>query len=115
MAQTITKKELVVRIAEKSKLSKLDVKVVLQHFLDEIRDELARGNRLEFREFGVFETTTRAARRARNPRTLENVEVPAKAVVRFKAGQALRERVETHAADNGAPVSDGAGEAAADF
>jgi integration host factor subunit beta len=70
------------------------VKDVIQEFLDKITEELARGNRLEFREFGVFEVKNRAARRAQNPRTLEKVQVPAKRVVKFKVGRRMREQVE---------------------
>ena len=66
---TVTKKELAYRISEKTGLKKVVIKRVIQCFIDEIIDELAAGNRLEFREFGVFETKTRAARKARNPRT----------------------------------------------
>ena len=91
--QTITKKELVNRISEQTGLTKVVVKDVLQRFLDEIIEELAQGNRLEFREFGVFEVRERAARRAQNPRTLEKVDVPAKKVVKFKVGRLMRERV----------------------
>ncbi len=91
--QTITKKELVNRIAEDTKQTKVVVKEVIQRFLDEIIEELTRGNRLEFREFGVFEVRERAARRAQNPRTLEKVYVPAKRVVKFKVGRMMRERV----------------------
>jgi integration host factor subunit beta len=90
---TITKKELVNRIAESTGQTKVVVKEVLQQFLDDIIDELARGNRLEFREFGVFEVRERAARWAQNPRTLEKVRVPAKRVVKFKVGRMMRERV----------------------
>lgn len=90
---TITKKELVNRIAEHTKQTKVVVKDVIQRFLDEIIDELSVGNRLEFREFGVFEVKERAARRAQNPRTLEKVYVPAKRVVKFKVGRLMRERV----------------------
>ena len=90
---TITKKELVNRIADKTRQTKVVVKDILQRFLDEIIDELAEGNRLEFREFGVFEIRQRAARRAQNPRTLEKVFVPAKRVVKFKVGRSMRERV----------------------
>ena len=93
MAQTITKKELVNRIAEQTKQTKVVVKDVIQRFLDEIISELAEGNRLEFREFGVFEVKERAARRAQNPRTLEKVNVPAKRVVKFKVGRLMREKV----------------------
>lgn len=91
--QTITKKELVNRIAESTGQTKVVVKEVLQRFLDEIISELSVGNRLEFREFGVFEVKERAARRAQNPRTLEKVFVPAKRVVKFKVGRMMRERV----------------------
>ena len=78
---TITKKELVNRIADDTGQTKVVVKDILQRFLDEIITELSQGNRLEFREFGVFEVRERAARRAQNPRTLEKVAVPAKRVV----------------------------------
>ena len=91
--QTITKKELVNRIAERSKQTKVVVKDIVQQFLDEIVQELALGNRLEFREFGVFEVKERAARTAQNPRTLEKVEVPAKRVVKFKVGRLMRQNV----------------------
>jgi integration host factor subunit beta len=90
---TTTKKELVQRIAEDTGLTKVVVKSVIQHFLDEVIGELASGNRLEFREFGVFEVKERRARSAQNPRTLERVDVPPKRVVRFKVGRLMRERV----------------------
>jgi integration host factor subunit beta len=92
--RTVTKKQLVNRLAEKTGQTKVVVKEVVQSFLDEIIDELSQGNRLEFREFGVFEVRARAARRAQNPRTLEKVEVPEKRVVRFKVGRRMRERIE---------------------
>ena len=91
--KTVTKKELVNRISEETNQTKVVVKEILQRFLDEIIDELAQGNRLEFREFGVFEVRERAARKAQNPRTLEKVQVPAKRVVKFKVGRTMRERV----------------------
>ncbi len=91
--QTITKKELVNRISEETGHTKVIVKDILQRFLDEIVSELSAGNRLEFREFGVFEIRERAARMAQNPRTLEKVRVPAKRVVKFKVGRVMRERV----------------------
>jgi integration host factor subunit beta len=93
MPETITKKELVNRISDQTKQTKVVVKDILQRFLDEIITELADGNRLEFREFGVFEVKKRAARRAQNPRTLEKVQVPAKRVVKFKVGRTMRQRV----------------------
>ena len=91
--RTTTKKELVNRIADSTGQTKVVVKEILQSFLDEIIDELALGNRLEFREFGVFEVRERAARRGQNPRTLEKVSVPAKRVVKFKVGRLMRQRV----------------------
>ena len=91
--RTVTKKELVNRIAERTGVTKVVAKDIIQSFLDAIIDELAAGNRLEFREFGVFETKERAARRAQNPRTLEKVDVPAKHIVKFKVGRLMRKRV----------------------
>ncbi|MHC4473528.1 MAG: HU family DNA-binding protein [Planctomycetota bacterium] len=99
MTRTITKKELVSRIAEKTGQTKVVTKEVIQLFLDEIISELGEGNRLEFREFGVFEIKERAARKAQNPRTLEKVYVPAKKVVKFKVGRLMKERVAAIAAE----------------
>lgn len=93
MSATITKKDLAYRIADRTGLKKVAVKEVLQQFIDDVIDELAKGNRLEFREFGVFEIKTRAARRARNPRTGARVDVPPKTVIHFKAGRLMKERV----------------------
>jgi integration host factor subunit beta len=90
---TVTKKELVNRIAERTGQTKVVTKDILQMFLDEIINELGKGNRLEFREFGVFEIKERAARKAQNPRTLEKVSVPAKKVVKFKVGRLMKELV----------------------
>ncbi|MHC4145109.1 MAG: HU family DNA-binding protein [Planctomycetota bacterium] len=67
------------------------VKAVVHQFLDEIVAELAKGNRLEFRDFGVFEVREQAARTAQNPKTLELVYVPAKRRVKFKMGRVMRE------------------------
>lgn len=109
--QTITKKDLVNYISEalakeggsllgdesrasRVRVTKVLVKDVVQSFLDKITEELAKGNRLEFREFGVFEVKERAARQAQNPRTLEKVQVPPKRVVKFKVGRKMREMVE---------------------
>ena len=96
---TITKKDLVNRIAERTGETKVVTKSIIQMFLDEIIGELSRGNRLEFRDFGVFEVKPRRARRAQNPRTLEKVNVPPKRVVKFKGGRVMRERV----SDSGPP------------
>ncbi|MBT3278306.1 MAG: integration host factor subunit beta [Phycisphaerales bacterium] len=87
---TVTKKELVDRIATTTKAKRVLVKDVVQLFLDSIVEELGKGHRLEFRDFGVFETRRRAARIAQNPRTLERVEVPAKHTVKFKPGRIMK-------------------------
>jgi integration host factor subunit beta len=90
---TVTKKELIDRIAERTQAKRVTVKRIIQTFLDEIVTELCEDNRLEFRDFGVFETRTRAARIAQNPKTLERVEVPAKRTVKFKMGRLMRENL----------------------
>jgi len=90
---TITKKELIDRIVESTQTKRALVKATIQSFLDEIISELAKGNRLEFRDFGVFEIFTRAARIAQNPKTLEQVHVPAKRVVKFKMGRLMRQKL----------------------
>ena len=90
---TVTKKELISRIAERTQAKRVLVKRIVQSFLDEITDELCNDNRLEFRDFGVFETRTRAARVAQNPKTLDRVEVPAKRTVKFKMGRLMRENL----------------------
>lgn len=90
---TITKKDLIDRISDDTQAKRVVVKRIIQHFLDEIVAELARDNRLEFRDFGVFETRTRTARIAQNPKTLERVTVPAKRSVKFKMGRLLKEKL----------------------
>jgi integration host factor subunit beta len=89
----IRKQELIDRIAGKTESKRMTVKAVIQQFLDEIIAELAQGNRLEFRDFGVFEPRIREARTAQNPKTLEKVQVPANRSVKFKMGRGMRERL----------------------
>jgi integration host factor subunit beta len=91
---TVTKKELVDRIADKGDVTRVVVKRVVQSFLDEIIEELGQGNRLEFRDFGVFETKQRAARMAQNPKTLERVQVPPKRTVKFKVGRVMKQKLQ---------------------
>lgn len=98
---TITKRDLVQRIAEQTGQTKVLVRDILQKFLDEVSGELIAGNRLEFRKFGVFEVRKRPGRVAQNPKTLQKVIVPAKRVVKFKVGNVLKKRVE---ASDGAPA-----------
>lgn len=87
---TITKKEIVNQIAEKMGAQQSTVKEIVQCFLDTIITELSRNNRLEFRDFGVFEVKKQTARNAHNPKTLEPVKVPAKRVVKFKMGRIMK-------------------------
>jgi integration host factor subunit beta len=91
----ITKKELIDRIARIHQVRSGMTKKVIQAFLDEIIEELAKGNRLEFRDFGVFAIKTRAAREGQNPKTLEKVHVPAKRSVKFKMGRLMKQKLNT--------------------
>src|SRR5574341_1723048 len=91
--KTITKKELVDRIAEQSGTKRIIVKKIIQTFLDEVVRELGQGNRLEFRDFGVFGIRERAARMAQNPKTMEKVHVPSKRTVKFKVGRLMKQRL----------------------
>ena len=104
---TITKKELIDRIADGTGHRRVQVKKVVQQFLDEIINELGRGNRLEFRDFGVFETKVRKARKAQNPKTLEPVEVPEKRTVKFKVGRLMKQKL---AGMTGVVIDDEAGD-----
>lgn len=90
---TTRKKDIVDRIAESNQVKNALVKAIVQNFLDEITAELTKGNRLEFRDFGVFEVKERAARKAQNPKTLEPIDVPAKRSVKFKTGRFLKEKL----------------------
>ena len=88
-----TKKELIDRIAERTGEKQVSVKTVIQHFFKETIEELAKGNRLEFRDFGIFESHKRKARVGQNPRTMEKVQIPAKRVAKFRVGHAMKEKL----------------------
>ena len=86
--------ELLSAIAEENPGLKADeVEQVVDIFFEEISDRLAEGGRVELRGFGAFSTRERDARIGRNPRTGEQVEVPAKRVAYFKPGKEIRERL----------------------
>jgi len=107
--QTIAKRTIAERIAQRHSLGQIQTLQIVQAFLDEIIDELAQGNRLEFRDFGVFETVVRKSRTALNPKTLEKVHVDSKVVVKFKVGRLMKEKVEKlllEAAHSGGDESD---------
>ena len=103
---TVTKKQLTDRIADAVGNKRVLVKDIIQRFLDEVVRELARGNRLEFRDFGIFEVRTRKPRIAQNPRTLQRVPVPPKRTVKFKVGRLMRQRVQGSSAGSRAAVAD---------
>ena len=90
---TITKKDLVAQISEESALTQVETARVIQLFLDSVIRSLASGNRIELRNFGIFEPKRRAPKKARNPRTGQTVEVPSRTVVAFKPGKVMRELV----------------------
>jgi nucleoid DNA-binding protein len=89
----VTKKEIVKQISEKLGLTLLKTKEIVQLTFDAIIDTLIEDTRIELRNFGVFQVKKRKARKARNPRTGERVDVPPKNVVTFKPGKEMEERV----------------------
>ena len=91
--QTVTKKEIVKQISERIGLTQLKTKEIVQQTFDAIVDTLIEVGRIELRNFGVFEVKRRKARKARNPRTGDKVDVPPKNVVTFKPGKEMEERV----------------------
>ena len=89
----VTKKEIVKQISDRIGLTQLKTKEIVQLTFDAIVDTLLEDRRIELRNFGVFEVKLRKARKARNPRTGEKVDVPPKHVVTFKPGKEMEERV----------------------
>ena len=89
----VTKKEIVKQISERIGLTQLKTKEIVQLTFDAIVDTLIEDTRIELRNFGVFQVKKRKPRKARNPRTGEKVDVPAKNVVTFKPGKEMEERV----------------------
>lgn len=100
---TITKKHLVERIAGESGRKRDEVKETLEAFLALLTAELANGNRVEFRDFGVFEVRLRAERRAQNPKTLQPVRVPPRPTVKFKVGRLMQEKLDAGPVASGTP------------
>ena len=92
----MTKRDLVVRIADESKLNQQEVMNVVQKTLDYITNELAAGRNVELRNFGVFELKVRKQRIGRNPNKPENeVPIPERVVVKLKSGKVMKEKVST--------------------
>ncbi len=91
----MTKRDLVVKIARETNIIQNDVAEIVQITLDSIADELKAGKSIELRNFGVFEIKVRKSRKGRNPNAPENeVVIPERAVVKFRAGKELKDAVE---------------------
>ncbi|WP_236696672.1 HU family DNA-binding protein [Rhodopirellula islandica] len=87
-------------ISEELGLTQQETKEVVQRTFDSIVETLVREGRIELRNFGVFEVKPRAARKARNPKTGQQVDVPEKYVVTFKPGKVMEQRVRQLSSDN---------------
>lgn len=109
----MTKKEIVKAISEEIGLTQLQTKDIVQKTFDAIVETLVREKRIELRNFGVFEVKKRAARKARNPRTGERVDVAEKYVVTFKPGKEMEERVRQLEVDAAKAAQDSAKDAQA--
>ena len=91
----LTKREIASRISDATELQQQDVAVIVQKALDTVVDALAEGRSVELRNFGVFEVKFRKARVGRNPNNpAQTVQIPPRAVVKFKAGKVMTARVE---------------------
>lgn len=91
---SMTKRDLVVRIAEETGLIQSDVYSVIQKTLDYIVEALKKGDNIEFRNFGVFEVKVRKQRIGRNPNKPEQVvTIPQRKVVKFKPGKVMKKLI----------------------
>ncbi len=91
----MTKRDLVVKIAEETGFIQSDVAEVVQSTLDFLAADLIAGNTIELRNFGVFEVKMRKSRKGRNPnKPQDEVIIPERAVVKFRAGKELKKAVE---------------------
>ncbi|OGN62148.1 MAG: integration host factor subunit beta [Chlamydiae bacterium RIFCSPHIGHO2_12_FULL_49_11] len=92
---TKTKKELIAKIAHKTSQHPNEVRNVVQSFLDEITDCLSNGDRLEFRDFGVFEVVRRKQKIGRNPKNASvAIVIPERQAVKFTAGKKMKYLIE---------------------
>ena len=89
----MTKKDIVLKIADDTGIKQIDVKKVVQKTFDSIIDSLSKGEKVELRNFGVLKIKERRARTGRNPRTGEVVPVPPRKVVVFKAGLEMKQKI----------------------
>jgi nucleoid DNA-binding protein len=93
MAKSMTKKDIVMKISTDTNIKQIDVKKVVQMTFDIIVDTLAKGEKIELRNFGVFKTKSRKGRMGRNPRTGDQVPVLPKRVAVFKPGLIMKAKV----------------------
>ncbi len=89
----MTKKDIVVKIADDTGLKQADVRLVVQKTFDVILEALVMGDKVELRNFGVFKVKERKPRVGRNPRTGEVVPVPPRRSVVFKPGLLMKQRI----------------------
>ena len=89
----MTKKEIVLKIAEETSLKQVDIKTVVQKTLDHITKALSEGKTVELRNFGVFKVKSRKSRVGRNPKTGDTVPIPERKVVSFKVGMVMKHKV----------------------
>ena len=89
----MTKKDIVIKIAEDTELKQIDVKRVVQRTLDHIVEALTRAETVELRNFGIFRVKTRRPRVGRNPKTGVTIPIPEKRIVSFKPGMIMKKRV----------------------
>ncbi|ALO16241.1 HU family DNA-binding protein [Salinivirga cyanobacteriivorans] len=89
----MNKAQLIDAMASKSGLSKNDSKKALEAFVESVTDSLKSGDRIQLVGFGSFSVAERSARTGRNPRTGQEINIPAKKVVKFKAGNDLAQDV----------------------
>lgn len=101
---TMTKRELVIRVANKLGMTQSDVAKIIEGAFDTISRTLAEGKRWELRDFGVFEVRTRASRIGRNPRTGDQVPVPERRVVTFRPGKRMKELIGGELDPEGVPA-----------
>ncbi len=89
----MNKAELINAAAEKAELSKKDTEAAVSAAIEVITEALAKGDKVQLVGFGSFEVKSRAARIGRNPRTKEQIKIPASKIPVFKAGKALKDKV----------------------
>jgi DNA-binding protein HU-beta len=89
----MTKAQLIEKIAAKAKITKKAANIALDTFVDSVTSALKKGDRVALVGFGTFSVSKRKARTARNPRTGETIQVPARKAAKFKPGRELKQAV----------------------